>query len=229
MSKENNRELFPNFLLQRIKQIPTDRSQPPPPPLRPLPLIFSPAPSGPGASSPPSPEPWPSGLFRERGRGWPGCRMGVPLPLRACPPPCPPELPAEPGTSRAEASLVLCVCSERDDESRRVNSHRAGPWLLISLKEAPTLGSILTFFFSFSYQLCFVLLSPSLHSMCSCRGWACCWGAASCSPSPCWRSSYGPWSLMADGGQWKGVQVALPSPQPQEWRRDTGPVGAIGF
>lgn len=33
------------------------------------------------------------------------------------------------------------VCVQRDDESGRVNSYRAGPGLLISLKKAPTPGS----------------------------------------------------------------------------------------
>ena len=64
-----------------------------------------------------------------------------PTHTRACPPRCPPELPTEPGTSRAEASPVLCVCSEKDDESRRINSPRAGPRLLTSLKQAPAPGS----------------------------------------------------------------------------------------
>lgn len=41
---------------------------------------------------------------------------------------------------------------------------------------------ILMFFLSFSYQPCFDLPSPSLCSMCYCRVWGCCWGAASWSP-----------------------------------------------
>lgn len=104
------------------------------------PLFFSTRPAGPGASCPPSVSHRLPGFSGRDGRGWMGAECPPP-PTRACPPRCPPELPTEPGTSRAEASPVLCVCSEKDDESQRINSPRAGPRLLTSLKKAPTPGS----------------------------------------------------------------------------------------
>lgn len=105
------------------------------------PLFFSAGPAGPGASCPPSISHRFAGFSGRDGRGWTGCRMHTPTThtQRA-------RHGARQSSPRGQVPARLrpprCfVCVQRDDESGRVNSYRAGPRLLISLKKAPTPGS----------------------------------------------------------------------------------------